>query len=238
MAPLRPRRTKQNRFPEILNDQGEPMKHCKKCDRILLASSKNFHNDEGGMYGLNYMCRDCVSNQGRRWREKNKERKAIADKEYASANKDKIRSYQKEYRDKNKEKAREYNEKYRSENSDSLRIRARDSQRKRRASDPMVRVRESVSSNIRGGIKRGKGSIRHLPYTVEELMTHLEKQFSNGMNWGNYGEWHIDHILPITSFDIKELGDSEFIACWSLSNLRPLWVIDNIIKSNNRTHLI
>ena len=72
-----------------------------------------------------------------------------------------------------------------------------------------------------------------LGYSQEELIKHLEKQFIDGMTWDNYGKWHVDHIRPITSFDIIEIGDEEFLKCWGLGNLQPLWGIDNIRKSNN-----
>jgi hypothetical protein len=52
------------------------------------------------------------------------------------------------------------------------------------------------------------------------------------MTWDNYGEWHVDHITPISLYDIKEIGDSEFMECWSLKNLQPMWGEENIRKSN------
>jgi hypothetical protein len=63
-------------------------------------------------------------------------------------------------------------------------------------------------------------------------MYHLEKQFSNGMSWDNYGEWHVDHIKPMSSFDMIEEGDKEFLECWSLKNLRPLWGEENLSKGS------
>jgi hypothetical protein len=71
-----------------------------------------------------------------------------------------------------------------------------------------------------------------LGYTPEELINHIEKQFKDGMTWDNYGDFHIDHKIPISSFNIKEIGDSEFMKCWSLSNLQPMWGEENIRKSN------
>ena len=43
-----------------------------------------------------------------------------------------------------------------------------------------------------------------LKYTPEELISHLEKQFKDGMTWDNYGikGWHIDHIIPCCKFDL------------------------------------
>lgn len=52
------------------------------------------------------------------------------------------------------------------------------------------------------------------------------------MTWDNYGEWHVDHIKPISSHTILEIGDDEFMKCWSLDNLQPLWGKENISKSN------
>jgi hypothetical protein len=39
-------------------------------------------------------------------------------------------------------------------------------------------------------------------------------------------------FYPISSFDIKEIGDEGFNKCWSLENLQPLWGDENIRKSN------
>lgn len=69
-------------------------------------------------------------------------------------------------------------------------------------------------------------------YTVEELRAHLERQFLRGMGWHNAGEWHIDHIIPVSSFNYTSPDDLEFKRCWALANLRPLWGRDNIRKSN------
>lgn len=70
-----------------------------------------------------------------------------------------------------------------------------------------------------------------LGYTIEDLMTHVESQFEDGMTWENWGRWHIDHIRPRCSFVYRALGDEEFKACWSLSNLQPLWAGENMRKS-------
>ena len=71
-----------------------------------------------------------------------------------------------------------------------------------------------------------------MDYTPNELIEHLERQFIDGINWENYGEWDIDHIRPISSFIFKSSEDEEFKKCWSLENLQPMWGIDNIKKGN------
>ena len=64
------------------------------------------------------------------------------------------------------------------------------------------RMRKSLN-----GIKESKSWETLVNYSLEDLKLHLEKQFTNGMSWENYGEWHIDHILPISSFNIQDYND-------------------------------
>jgi hypothetical protein len=62
-------------------------------------------------------------------------------------------------------------------------------------------------------------------------MEFLEKKFLPGMNWENYGEWHIDHIVPCSSFDLSKSEQQKI--CFNYSNLQPLWAADNIRKSDS-----
>ena len=48
------------------------------------------------------------------------------------------------------------------------------------------------------------------------------------MSWDNHGEWHIDHIKPISKFSF----DDDIKIINGLNNLQPLWKKDNLIKSN------
>ena len=57
---------------------------------------------------------------------------------------------------------------------------------------------------------------------------HLEKQFAIGMSWENRSEWHIDHIIPLSS---AKTEDEVYKLC-HYTNLQPLWAEDNLKKSN------
>jgi hypothetical protein len=81
-------------------------------------------------------------------------------------------------------------------------------------------------------IDKYKNTFDLLPYTLEELIGHLESKFKEGMTWENYGQWHVDHIKPMVSSDIKEPTDKYFQECWSLNNLQPLWEHDNLSKGS------
>ena len=64
--------------------------------------------------------------------------------------------------------------------------------------------------------------------STEDLKLHLEKQFKHGMSWDNRGEWHIDHIIPLSSANTEE---DVFKLC-HYTNLQPLWAKENLQKSN------
>lgn len=105
-----------------------------------------------------------------------------------------------------------------------------------RRSNAMYRVNEAMSQNVKRQLRNGKEtkSWRVLvDYTPSELCKHLESQFIEGMSWENYGEWHIDHIIPVSAFNFSTPQDIDFRRCWSLKNLRPLWARENISKGNN-----
>jgi hypothetical protein len=98
-----------------------------------------------------------------------------------------------------------------------------------------------ISAQIRDALRGEKGqrkSFELLGYTLEDLRRHLERQFTKGMSWSNMDEWHIDHIVPKSSFKITGPDDPELKRCWSLSNLRPLWAEENLRKRDSRTHLL
>ena len=151
-----------------------------------------------------------------------KERKKKNHKKWAEQNKVQHKEYLKEYREKNTEKIKKTK---------------RDYERNRKASDPLYKLISNFRTAIyqvlkESNVDKNKHYFDILQYTPESLIKHLESQFENNMNWDNYGEWHVDHKLPITSFNIEEMGDEEFMRCWSLENLQPMWGTDNIRKSN------
>jgi hypothetical protein len=101
--------------------------------------------------------------------------------------------------------------------------------------DPKIKVHINISSQIRSSLKDGKQGQSWesiLGYTLADLMTHLELLFEEGMNWDNYGEWHIDHRMPKSWFNFETVYDVEFKKCWDINNLKPMWGSENIAKGN------
>lgn len=105
--------------------------------------------------------------------------------------------------------------------------------RDRYNSDPAWRISAHMRVMMYRALRSKKAgrSWRDLvPYSLPELMDHLERQFLPGMTWENCGKWHLDHKIPRKYFQIKSEKDVAFKASWALDNLQPLWAIDNIRK--------
>lgn len=177
-----------------------------------------------------------------RWRSKPEVKEKL--KEYSrkrylenvEENRERAIKYQKENRE-NKtvvyERQKESARKYQKKNVVAYREIKRKSKAKRMAEDPAVKIKTRVSAAIYQCIKAGKGrrkTLEILPYTIPELMAHLEVQFTKGMSWDNYGLWHIDHKLPRVAFEYTTPDDEGFKQLWSLNNLQPLWAVDNLKK--------
>lgn len=113
--------------------------------------------------------------------------------------------------------------------------------RERYKSNAEIRLRQRfghlVWRSLRGG-KARQSSMRMVDYSMPELIAHLEKQFTKGMTLENYGTWHVDHIVPLSSFTINTPEDDGFKRAWALTNLRPLWASENVRKSDKRVFLL
>ena len=169
--------------------------------------------------------------------------KKVADKKYRKKNKEKLDEYTKNWYEQNKEHRKQYLKEYREKNVDKIRKIKRDYEKTRKANDPIYKLINNFRTAIyqvlkENNVKKNGHYFDILKYSPEDLITHLEKQFDERMSWDNYGEWHVDHIKPISSFNIQEIGDNEFIECWSLNNLQPLWGDENIRKSNKMVCVI
>ncbi len=103
----------------------------------------------------------------------------------------------------------------------------------RKKIDPAFKVSKNLRSRISSALKKGKkpnSSIKSLGCTLAELKQHIETQWQSGMTWENYSRtgWHIDHIIPLSSFDLT--NNDDFLKACHYTNLQPLWAKENHAK--------
>ena len=89
-------------------------------------------------------------------------------------------------------------------------------------------MRNMIGRIVQRGYNKDKPTCEILGYDNESLKLHLANQFTEGMSWDNYGEWHIDHIIPVSWWISQGVTDPSIIN--ALENLQPLWAADNLSK--------
>ena len=137
------------------------------------------------------------------------------------------------YYKKNKKIVKDRSKKWKAENPDKLRE-SWSKWRKKDTSKSITFMRDSLRRVLK--IEKKGRTEEILGYTRSDLIKHIEKQFLDGMTWDNHGEWHIDHITPISVLLSSGVSDPSVINC--LSNLKPIWAKDNLSKSNKVEYLI
>lgn len=165
------------------------------------------------------------------YRIKNKEKIAEAKKLWDEKNKERIIAYTKAYRENNKKVIKKrYKAWYEKNNKKRFQERYYNNIPYKLS----MQLRHRLYLAIKGGQKKGS-AVRDLGCTIPELIIHLEKQFQSGMSWDNWTTdgWHIDHIIPLFSFDLTDR--EQLLKACHYTNLQPLWALDNIRKGAKLT---
>ena len=154
---------------------------------------------------------------------------------YNQQNKEERRIRNRAYQQQNKEKKNAYNRAYHQQNIKERRAYITEYARARRQEDPLYNFFCSIRSQAVRVVKQvglGKkptNTFKWVGCSPEQLKTHIESLFQEGMTWDNYGKkgWHVDHIRPVSSFKPEEWDQINHY-----TNLQPLWAEDNLLKGN------
>ena len=189
----------------------ESKKRCTKC--LEIKNFDSFTPQKEGYMGFKSQCKSCDS---------------LYDKHFQSKT-----NFRAE-RDKT-DKAKQYRKKYIEENLDWWRKYEREYKYNRRKEDMFFKIKGNLSGRLSDLINKRNLSINTLELLGcdrETFLSHIENQFTEGMNWDNYGlkGWHVDHIIPLSSFDLT-IEDEVKKAC-HYTNLQPLWWEDNLKKGS------
>jgi hypothetical protein len=222
---------------------------CKQCRNIVGEQWRKNNPDKVKIwYDKNKIK---IKEYSKQWRQTNHESIKFNNKKWKKNNPDKVKANSKRYYINNKEILNKKGLIWAKNNINKVRqyrIKSAKKDRDRRKNDIRFRLKKRFSTAIYTRLKKrlfnkdSKSMWDFVPYTIDDLIKHLESKFEPWMNWQNYGKqsgcWSIDHIKPDSLFHYKSIKDKEFQECWDLSNLRPLEHIKNLQKSNKFNNII
>jgi len=228
----------------------DELKTCIKC-RVSKPFSE-FPKAKRMKLGIRNNCKVCKREHFREYCIENKADIAAKRKIYREKNKDKVKSdldnwrrenkshikdYEKNYREGSgrKSEKKAYMEVYRKENKKALATHALNYVSEKRKIDVQFKLAGNLRARLNTALKKGNKSgsaVRDLGCSIAYFKQHLESQFQEGMSWKNYGRsgWHIDHIIPLSSFNLT--AREQLLKACHYSNMQPLWAKDNLKKSN------
>ena len=195
------------------------IKQCTKCKEYKLL--EDFCIRKACAFGKDSQCKLCK----KQYQQENKERIKQYKKQYWQENKEKIR----QYNQRRKEQIKQYRKQYWQENKEYFYKYAK----QKKQTDPLFKMSCNIRCLIYHSIKKQGYTKSSKTYKIlgcdfNTFKKHIERQFTKGMTWENHGEWHYDHIIPISSAQTEE----EVIKLNHYTNFQPLWAEDNIRKSN------
>jgi hypothetical protein len=109
-------------------------------------------------------------------------------------------------------------------------------QRERGERDSMFKIKRNLCRVMHKFFKKDQSTFDIVGCTAtflnEWINFNLELQTQRTMTLDNYGKiWHIDHVIPCTSFDLSNINGQKH--CFNWANLRPMIASENIIKGDN-----
>lgn len=204
------------------------MQNCRICKTIKPLDNFYFRKDRNK---YNTACKACCITSSNAHYINNKSNRLEKMKSYAKLNKHKKYKYYA----KNKAKYLIRNKKWRTK---FIEINGISYNSYRRHSDISFKLRDYLRIRLNEALfnsQKTGSAISDLDCSIKHLKIKLQLKFHRRsfdgayMTWDNYGEWHIDHIIPLASFDLTNLQQLKK-AC-HYSNLQPLWAKDNWYKN-------
>ena len=225
---------------------------CVKCK--IVKSVTEFKVSIRFKTGFTRVCEECKRQRKKKYSISygilNKEKLALYNKNYAPnwylKNKEKVLKQTSEYYYANKHKVKviERVKNWQTKNKTSIDEKRRLREQLRRKLDAGFRIKQNLSRNLRtalekNGTKKINKILDLIDCSISQLKKHLESKFypdkktGEMMTWSNYGQfgWHIDHIIPVSQFNIPDLEAQK--QCFHWTNLQPLWWWENINKRDN-----
>jgi hypothetical protein len=84
-------------------------------------------------------------------------------------------------------------------------------------------------STIKQGYTKKSKTFEILGCSYEDFKQHLERQFKKGMSWDNQGQWHLDHIYPVS----LAKDEADLLRLNHYTNFQPMLALENFSKGNS-----
>jgi hypothetical protein len=197
-------------------------KICSKCKEEKEVCEFYKHSKNPNIY--RGQCKKCMNEYSLNYKKNNIENINKKNKEYFEKNRELNKIKCIKYRNNNLEKSRERYKKWRLNNKEKINSYNQ---------IPIIRLKNSLRNRINELMNKKYNNPRTIDLVgcdYEFLINYIEKKFTEGMSWNNYGYygWHLDHIIPLSSAKTEE----EMCKLCHYTNLQPLWAEDNFKKSN------
>jgi hypothetical protein len=207
-------------------------RQCTRCKCFRTAENFN-QNRKGVTLKTCNRCREKKKVSDRKCYLRNRDARILKAKEYREKNQEKLKAYFNSHYERNRGKIIQRAKQWAVDNAEKRKVYIRVYTSKRAATDPKFRLTRNLRNRLWYAVRRNiksASTIALIGCSGEELNAYLEKQFTAGMTWENYGHWHVDHIRPCASFDMSRPEEQRI--CFHYSNLQPLWAKDNLEKSD------
>lgn len=170
-----------------------------------------------------------------KWREDNKEVIKQRRADFYVNNKERLNITTRDHYKNNKEKYRQRQNLYDIKNKDRLLEARRIWERDKLKNDVQYKLQKLLRGRIRIALKNGvkcHGTTELIGCSIQEFRDYMESKFKPGMTWDNHGEWHIDHIIPISWYNLE--NEYCLKAACNYKNMQPLWAKENYLKNDKR----
>jgi hypothetical protein len=199
------------------------IKICSKCG--VEKELKDFNKMSKVKCGVRSYCRECQKIDSKKYRLENKEKIKEYNTKWNKENQEYYKKYFEEYYIINYEKEKERKLKWSRDNREY----SNNYQKKRKKENILFNIISNMRNSVNRYLKyKSKHTFEIIGCSPQLLKEHLENQFVSGMGWDNRSEWHIDHIIPLSSAKTED----ELYKLCHYTNLQPLWAEENLRKSN------
>lgn len=207
------------------------MKLCSDCN--LEKPLLDFYKNKNSKGGYERRCKLCQCIYAKNYQLKNKDKIKERRAEYYIENKEEIKTKVSNYRKNNSEKVKKSSHLKYIKNKTRINEWSKEYMKQRRSLDSFFKLKGNLRHRLNMALrakswKKESSFKNYIGCDRDILLKHLESQFKENMNWENYGKWHIDHIVPLSSAKTEK----ELYKLCHYTNLQPLWAIDNILKAN------